>query len=75
MTSSSIVHCLWLCNTPSRVDGPTWMCGIYQGNDESPRVLDSCRGQRPTMRQQATLGQATPKCGHFRVLRWKRQEG
>jgi hypothetical protein len=23
------------------------MRGIYQGNNKSPRVLDSCRGQRP----------------------------
>jgi hypothetical protein len=32
--------------------------GVYQGNDEGPRVLDSCRGQRPATRHWATLGQA-----------------
>jgi hypothetical protein len=46
------------CNAPSGADGPTWTCGVHQGNDESPRVLDSCRGQRPTTRRRATLGQA-----------------
>ena len=25
--------------------------GVYQGNNKSPGILDSCRGQRPTMRQ------------------------
>jgi hypothetical protein len=28
-----------------------WICGVYQGNDEGPGILDSCRGQRPTMQQ------------------------
>ena len=36
------------CNAPSVADGPTWTCGVYQGNDEGSGVLDSCRGQRPT---------------------------
>ena len=46
------------CNAPSVADGPTWMRGVYQGNDKGLRVLDSCRGQRPSTRCWATLGQA-----------------
>jgi hypothetical protein len=37
------------CNAPSGAGGPTWTHRVYQGNDEGPGVLDSCRGQRPTM--------------------------
>jgi len=56
------IGCLYfitpMCNAPSGAGSPMWTHGVYQGNNEGPGILDSCRGQRPTMRQGVTLGQA-----------------